>query len=231
MKKIKSKSIIWNVLLVVSVFLISANPSYALSFGDNLITNGNAEDGKGSPNGKVVKVKKWKVSGSFTTIQYGSDNYLTRTSPGPGPRPKARGKNFFAGGPTSAVSSARKTINVTSIGKNIDASGVLFKLSGFFGGFTFHNDNAVLSAEFINAAKKSISQVSIGSVLAADRGSVSGLLFRNLNGVIPPGTRKIRLVLTMVRAEGNYNDGYADNLSLVLKKASATAKAQALDDH
>ncbi len=231
MKKNRSKSTIWNALLIASIFLITANPSYALSFGDNLITNGNAEAGKGSPNGKVVKVKKWKVSGSFTAIQYGSDNYLTRTSPGPGPRPKVRGKNFFAGGATSAVSSATKTINVSSIGKNIDASGVLFKMSGFFGGFSFHNDNAVLSAEFVNAAKQTISQVSIGSVLAADRGSVSGLLFRNLNGVIPPGTRKIRLVLTMIRTDGNYNDGYADNLSLVLKKSSSAAKAQELDGH
>jgi hypothetical protein len=91
-------------------------------------------------------------------------------------------------------------------------------LSGYFGGYKTHNDNAILSAEFLDASAQLISQVSIGRVLAADRKFKSGLLPRSVKGTIPAGTRIIRLVLTMTQTEGSYNDAYADDLSMVLKK-------------
>ena len=38
----------------------------------------------------------------------------------------------------------------------------------------------------------------------------------SLNGNVPAGTRSIRVQLSMQRSVGGFNDGYADNLSLVL---------------
>jgi hypothetical protein len=33
---------------------------------------------------------------------------------------------------------------------------------------------------------------------------------------VPPGTRQVEIKVVMTRTDGAYNDGYADNLSLVL---------------
>ncbi len=218
MKKNIFKFASWNALFIASIFLISTNISHALTFGDNIITNGGAEDSRGFTDGRLVKVKKWQTTdGTFTVIKYGkNDNFLTLTSPGPAK--KIRGKNYFSGGDGSQLSRAIKTVKLSSIAKIIDTNKVSFKLSGFFGGWKEQDDNAVLTAEFLNVSKQPISQVSIGSVLAADRANISRLLPRKLRGVIPAGTRSIRLVLTMIRVVGKFNDGYADNLSMVLAK-------------
>ena len=46
----------------------------------------------------------------------------------------------------------------------------------------------------------------------------SGLLPRSTSGVLPFGTRSIKVFLSATRVSntGPYNDGYADNMSLVL---------------
>jgi hypothetical protein len=41
-------------------------------------------------------------------------------------------------------------------------------------------------------------------------------LEQSSNGPVPMGTRSVLVVLSMTRQEGSSNDGYADNLSLVL---------------
>lgn len=223
MKKNRFKFMLWNAIFIASSFLISVAPAHALSFGDNIITNGGAEDNRAFVDGRLVKIKKWRAEGGFTAIKYAkkSERFIEIKSPGS----KKRGKNYFAGGfydlskPNSNLpAKATKTINLSSIAKTIDKNNVLFKLSGYFGGWSRQDDNAILSAEFLDASGQPISQVSIGSVLAADRKLKTGLLPRNVKGTIPAATRSIRLVLTMIYTEGNYNDGSADDLSLVLKK-------------
>ncbi len=47
-------------------------------------------------------------------------------------------------------------------------------------------------------------------------GNKDGLLRREASGILPPGTRSIVVTLSMKRAAGKYNDGYADDLSFVL---------------
>jgi hypothetical protein len=215
MKKNRFKSMLWNAIFIASGFLISIVPAHALTFGDNIITNGGAEGGRAFPDGRLVKIKKWQVEGGFTAIKYAKNpEFIEIKSPGP----KKRGKNYFAGGLNNPLAKATKTINVSSIAKTIDNNSVLFRMSGFFGGFSTHNDNAVLTAEFLDASAQPISQVSIGSVLAVDRQFKTMLLPRNVKGAIPAGARTIRLVLTMIRTDGNYNDASADDLSMVLKK-------------
>src|SRR5689334_13012378 len=61
-------------------------------FRTNLVVNGDAEVGPGSPTGDVVaSIPGWTTSGNFTAVQYGSTDYLTTTDPGPADR----GNNFF----------------------------------------------------------------------------------------------------------------------------------------
>ena len=54
------------------------------------------------------------------------------------------------------------------------------------------------------------------------RGNVTGLLSRRTTGTIPAATRCILVNLDFNRfsGTGTYNDGYADNLSLVLGGAA-----------
>jgi hypothetical protein len=53
-------------------------------------------------------------------------------------------------------------------------------------------------------------------VTLADRNGATALLPRSATGAVPAGTRTIGVRLDMVRVQGSYDDGYADNLSLTL---------------
>jgi hypothetical protein len=57
-------------------------------------------------------------------------------------------------------------------------------------------------------------------VLAADRSNTTEFVQRSASGTVPVGTRSIRIVVTATRLSGHTNDGYADNLSLVLQSGS-----------
>ncbi len=94
--------------------------------------------------------------------------------------------------------------------------GATFVLSGFLGGFATQNDRATLTATFKDGGGGTLAIASIGPVTNVDRGNVTGLLFRTTSGSVPAGTRTVDLLLTLTRAAGFSNDGYADNLSLVL---------------
>jgi hypothetical protein len=200
-------------LITVIVVVAFAMPAAAVSFGTNLIVNGNAEAGAGSSDGSVVAVPSWTTTSNFTVVQYGaSGGFPTATDPGPADR----GLNFFAGGPDNDSSSASQSIDVSG-SPEIAAGAVTFTLSGFLGGFLSQADNAVLTARFIDVPSSMIlGSTSIGPVTNVDRGGATGLLFRSAVGSIPAATDRIDLVLQMTRLSGTYNDGYADNLSLVL---------------
>jgi len=72
----------------------------------------------------------------------------------------------------------------------------------------------------MDAAKTEIGSATLGPVTPADRGNQTGLLFRELSGYVPTGTTQIQLSLSMERPNSSDNDGYADNLSLVLHAAA-----------
>jgi hypothetical protein len=98
----------------------------------------------------------------------------------------------------------------------IDSGNATFNLSAFLGGFSSQEDNASLSAIFRNSGGTGLGTFSIGPVTAANRGNTTGLLARSTTGTVPIGTRDILVTLSMTRFSGTANDGYADNLSLVL---------------
>jgi hypothetical protein len=211
------RTLVFGALLVLSVIFFNPNILYAFSFGSNLITNGDAEVGSGSPGGFVVSVPNWTTSGNFTVVEYtAGGGFPTTTDPGPGDR----GTNFFAGGPSNSSSSASQSIDVTDGASAIDTGDVLFAVSGYLGGFASQHDNAILTAYFLNTSNLNLGTAFIGPVTNSDRGDLTGLLFRTTSGTIPIGTRTIKLDLNMTRLEGSYNDGYADNLSLVLTDSS-----------
>jgi hypothetical protein len=58
--------------------------------------------------------------------------------------------------------------------------------------------------------------VKIGPVTASARKLATGMLKKTITGAIPKKTRTIRVTLGANRTAGDYNDGYADNLSLTI---------------
>jgi hypothetical protein len=189
------------------------------SLGKNIIFNGNAEAGPGAPDDStIVPAPGWTGSEKFTVVQYGaSGGFQDASSPGP----KDRGKNFFAGGPDSEQSTAKQTIQVASLASQIDAQQLTYKFEGWLGGYQDQDDNATVTAEFMDASGKALKKATLGPVMAADRDSTTGLIDKSTAGVVPKGTRSIVITMTFVRTDGAYNDASVDNLSLVLTKAAA----------
>jgi hypothetical protein len=178
----------------------------------NLIVNGNAEAALGSADGIPVTTPGWYSSGQATAAQYGVNGWPTLTDPGPA----NRGLNLFSGGPGNDMSSLTQSISVSQFASLIDTGGVTYALSGWLGGFADQDDNATLTVTFQNASNVALGTGSIGPVMASERSSASGLLQRSSTGAVPAGTRTVYVVLSLIRASGSANDGYADNLALVL---------------
>ncbi len=184
-------------------------------YNRNLIRNGDAESGAGSPTGAFVGTPNWIVTAGrgFTAVPYNAAGGFPTTDMAPA----NHGYNFFAGGNLYSPSTADQLFNVSTISADIDAGRVKYALSADLGGFQDQDDSALLLAAFYDGAFMLIGNpVQIGPVTAADRGNVTGFRNRSENGVVPSGTRTIRVQVEMIMVTGPYNDGYADNLSLVL---------------
>ena len=180
---------------------------------ENLIVNGDAEAAVGSANGTAVETPGWASAGNATAVQYGtSGGYPLATDPGP----IERGNNFLCGGASDELSSLSQTIDLSAWSAEIDHGGTQFQLAGWLGGYAGQADFAVLEIVFEDANGEALESASIGPVSTDERGSATGLLERKAVGAVPPETRTVTVTLSMVRSSGSNNDGYADDLSLVL---------------
>ena len=185
---------------------------------ENLIINGDAEAGPASATGDfVTDLPGWPkpvFNNRFTVVPYGASTNF----PSQAQAPANAGNNFFAGGPNSSFSGSIQTINLPSDWFTaIDAGTVNFELSGFFGGFGSEGDNSKLVVGFRDTGNFTVLTESLGPVSPVDRGGTTGFLQRTLTKAMPKLTRSIQVSLEMNRTSFIYNDGYADNLSLVLK--------------
>jgi len=204
-------------IAVVAVPLMPDTSGAATSA--NLIKNPGAEAAPGG-DGSVVKVPDWtRPNGSsFTVVKYGaSGGFPDSTSPGP----PGRGKNFFAGGLTGGtVNTASQTESLKGYAAKIDGGHVGFTLAGWFGGFGFQADNASLKVTWKDASGKAIgAQSAVGFVTPAARHNTTGLLQRSKSGTVPKGARSVLVQAICTTVTPAYDDGYLDNLSLVLTGA------------
>ena len=197
----------WAMMTMAAVALMA--PSSRASLQVNLIVNGDAEAGPSSP----APPPGFTVVGGARALDYANGGgFPTASTPGP----TDRGLNFFYGG-NSAVSSLSQTIGLTAAdGLVIDAGLASYDLRGYLGGFAGQNDNARLTADFRDSSDLSLGMATIGPVLNADRGGVTALILQETIGAVPIGTRSIDVTILFTRTAGTSNDGYADNLSLVL---------------
>jgi hypothetical protein len=89
-------------------------------------------------------------------------------------------------------------------------------LTGWLGGFSSQGDNATVNITFQDANGNSLGNDHIGPTTELVRKNQTSLIKAEQTGDLPKGTRKILVEVVMVRTEGNYNDGYADDISLTL---------------
>jgi len=196
------------------VFTARATPADAgTTYGVNLVVNGGGEADVGAPDsGHVVKPTGWITTGEFTPVQYGAPGgFPNKTSPGPADR----GKNDFEGG-NVAKSTAKQTISLASESPAINTGSVRFTFGAWLGGFASQSDNAVVTLSFHDANGAALGGAELGPVTPAQRGNVTGLLHRAQSGVVPKGASSAVITIVVMRTDGRYNDGAADNVSLVL---------------
>jgi hypothetical protein len=188
---------------------------YRVSFLENLLVNGNAEAGAFSATGAPVAVPGWTTSSAFTVVNYkpadDTSGFPKTTDAGP----PDRANQFFAGG-NAVTSTATQTVDVSANAADIDHGSAVVDLSGWLGGFATDGDNAALSVAFFNGSTN-LGSGTIGPVTNTDRGNVTSLLFRSQTIPVPANTRQLVVTLSMNRSAGAFNDGYADNLSVVLR--------------
>lgn len=200
-------------VLAGGLMLGAAAMAGGVTLDTNLLRNGGAEKGEGSADGSdVLPVPKWTTEGNFTVVLYGAPDFPAQDSPGPA----KRGLNFFAGGPGNALSSMSRTLNLKSLSAEIDAGLLQATLKGYLGGYGSQGDHADVSVIYLDANGAELGTLALQTVTAADRSNQTGLFKRGAVGDVPAGARTARVAVVMTRAEGSYNDGYADALSLVL---------------
>lgn len=182
---------------LLAAFSLGAQAAY----GDNLVVNGDAESG----------VSGWTAYAGtplFISDNY-SSNWVTLTQPGP----VDRGTHLFVGGSGVNYAAGYQVFDFSAEQADINAGFVSYSLSGWLGGWTNQNDNAMVYVTFLDGLGNLIGEASLGPVKAADRGNATGVYFREASGAVPTGTARAVLALSMERLVSGDNDGYADNLS------------------
>ena len=188
------------------------------SYPLDLVRNGSAEGGVGSPDDQhIVKPDQWETKGNFTVVRYGGANYMPT---GVGTDHHPLGNNFFAGGPPSEngdIASASQSVMLPGHEK-------AFMLSAWLGGWYTQRDYAQVQLTFQNA-KGAIVRVTTckqGSsvcflrpvpVYRAERVGETTLLYVACAGSIPANAAEATIAMLASRLSGGYNDGYLDNVA------------------
>lgn len=218
----------------ISLSLLFPNSTHAATLNQNLIVNGDAEQGQGDPIGNAVGtdipvIPGWIPTDSFSVLQYGATGFeftnplgnIVAVSGLPNANssgPSARGKNLFFGGANRNSSSADQLIDIADLASIIDAGQGVYDLSAWLGGYDTDLDNVKFSLNFLNQDGQSLNTTFITSPTPDERNNTTGLLFQSTKGFVPVGARQINVALDMNYVRGRVNDGYADNLSLVITK-------------
>lgn len=186
-------------LAAAALLAVACSSQAAITYGSNLVVNGDAEAG----------VTGWTGYSTYSMVQsvsYGS-NWVLPTQPGPADR----GAKMFAGLGAAAVGYQTLDLGTTT------TQAIGFELSGWLGGWSNQQDNALFFVQFLDEFGNEVGGSALGPVMPADRNNQTGLFFREVDGFVPIGTSKLSFWLSMERLGGGDNDGYADNLAFVLE--------------
>jgi hypothetical protein len=215
------KSCVRNVLAAAGLSSLFAMPAFAGNSG-NLLVNGDGEGGTCTADWSAVNtVPGWTVTqGNPSTVCYSISSFST-------PGNASGGSAFIADGPYGD-SALRQNVDVSGAANAIDGGNITYTLSGWLGGYTTYNGQAVVTAIFLDANGKPLgTPAQLAGVTASTRNSKTGFVAKSATGSVPAGTRTISVLLQFNNTSGSYNVGYADNLSLTLSTpvSAATLKA------
>lgn len=217
----KRAQVAWLVVVsaVVGVVVPVALGSSVSSTAANTIKNGGAELGVAATDASttVPTIRAWTKTGGFTTVSYAAgggfpDATVSTAIKG--------GKNFFAGGPANPNSGATQVVPVTARAGLIDKGKIVAVLSGYLGGYSTQRDSLTVVASFFDAAGLKLGSLRIGPVTPAQRKNLTTMIVRSATKVVPAKTRKVEVRVSATGKDGDYNDGYADNLSLTFAPAT-----------
>src|SRR3954447_25583883 len=211
-----------SLLLSALAALLIASPARAAVPAGNLLANPGAEAAPGATDSSgIVPPPGWTVDGNFTVVAYGTSAFPTVEEGAA----IGGGTNFFAGGPGNDASAGAQIVNVSGAATEIDAGQVSMTLAALLGGYETQEDAATVTASALDAAGAVIGTASIGPVDSATRGQRSTMIARSATVAVPAGTRLITVRIAATRTEGDYNDGYIDNVSLSLLGAPVAGKS------
>ncbi len=199
-------------LLLATTAAVYAPTAAASQFGRNLVRNGNAEANTGAASDtQIVRPADWRTTGQFTAVQYGiPGGFPDENSPGP----PNRGRNDFEGG-NAPRSTATQSISLLESAAAIRL-GARYTFSAWLGGWENQDDHATATVTFLSAHGDSVGSVKLGPVTPQERHNVTGLLYQSQSGVVPKDATRADVTIVITRYEGTYNDGSADNVSLML---------------
>jgi hypothetical protein len=207
-----SKTVCACAIALIAVAAVAAPPT----LGKNLLQNPGAEAAAGATSSsQIVVPPRWTAVGNITAVVYGAPGFPNASTPGP----DKRGVNFFAGGPNNTQSSIEQRVNVGALADQINTGNIGYGLSGYFGGNSTENDNVGATITFAALDGTVLGTDELLAVLATDRGNVTSMLRRKINGLVPVDTRFILVRINFTRVSGSYNNSYVDALSLILKES------------
>jgi hypothetical protein len=182
-----------------------------MSLGVNLLLNPGAEIGASSDDDTGVNPPPdWTTTGNFTQEEYTASSVVA---------PSDGSASFFYGGPGNSESTASQTVSISDLTTQINAGQVDFTLSGELGGYQNQDDHIVLSVTWLDASGDTLATDDAPIVYAETRGDTSEFLPESVSGAVPVGAVSATVEMDSTRAQGSDNDGYADNVSLILNTA------------
>lgn len=221
-KRCRSQASAWlfpAALLAPALLLVclAATAAGAADFGRNLVVNGGGEGGAAASNAAatVRPLPGWDVLfGNATAVVYGATGsvFLTASSP----RPPRAGAAFFAGGPMSGQSVMVQRIALSPKARLIDRGAVRVSFSAWLGGGGSEEDTVLAFCNFLDAQELVLSTLQLDGPNSTARGFVSQLMPRLVEAGVPAGAVSAEVVVLFNRTAGSYNDGYADEVMLVL---------------
>lgn len=193
--------------------LLMTAPAGAQVFGTNLVVNGGAEASVGGRGEATGAPGFTTTAGGVAVVRYDAgDGY-------PGPSDlgvtAVNGLNFFSGG-NVGLTTVTQRIGLGGGATAIDAGGTTYDLSALLGGYSSQGDFTTVALAFLSGAEATLGAGSLTTVTPGDRTDRTGFLFRDASGLVPIGSRFADLTVSFTRTAGTANDGYLDNLSLIL---------------
>lgn len=217
MRKTRGAAFAGACLGAVAALALLAAPAATPASSIQIVVNGGAETGPvAASDAQTVAPTGWTVVGSFTGVAYGAPTGFPAARAGAAP---GGGANFFSGGPSNASSSASQVVKIPAAWvKPVSTGRVRATASAALGGYSGQPDSATVTYVFLAASGAQLGSVRLGPVTVAQRASETKLLPVSKQTTVPAKTRSVKITIAATRGSGAYNDGYADNVSLVLRR-------------